>query len=61
MGDNILVAPLFNDEGDRKLYLPKGTWYDLFGEQSAGSGRRKQSSARRSRSIAFRPTCARAL
>jgi alpha-glucosidase len=38
VGDNILVAPLFNDEGDRKLYLPKGTWYDLFDEQSPVQG-----------------------
>ena len=38
VGDNILVAPLFNDEGDRKLYLPKGTWYDLFGEQQPVQG-----------------------
>jgi alpha-glucosidase len=26
------VAPVFNDEGDRKLYLPEGRWYDFFGE-----------------------------
>jgi len=32
VGDNILVAPVFNDEGDRKLYLPEGRWYDFFGE-----------------------------
>jgi alpha-glucosidase len=38
VGDNILVAPLFNDDGDRKLYLPKGTWYDLFGEQQPVQG-----------------------
>ena len=33
VGDNILVAPLFDDNGDRNLYLPKGLWYDFFGEQ----------------------------
>ena len=38
VGDNILVAPLFNDDGDRKLYLPEGTWYDLFGEQQPVRG-----------------------
>jgi alpha-glucosidase len=32
VGDNILVAPVFNDEGNRKLYLPEGRWYDFFGE-----------------------------
>lgn len=38
VGDDILVAPLFNDDGDRKLYLPKGTWYDLFGERQPVQG-----------------------
>jgi alpha-glucosidase (family GH31 glycosyl hydrolase) len=38
VGDNILVAPLFNDSGDRRLYLPEGTWYDLFGEQQPVRG-----------------------
>jgi alpha-glucosidase (family GH31 glycosyl hydrolase) len=33
VGDDILVAPLFNDNGERNLYLPKGLWYDFFGEQ----------------------------
>ena len=32
VGDNILVAPVFSDDGNRKLYLPEGRWYDLFGE-----------------------------
>jgi alpha-glucosidase len=32
VGDNILVAPMFSDDGNRKLYLPEGKWYDLFGE-----------------------------
>jgi alpha-glucosidase (family GH31 glycosyl hydrolase) len=32
VGDNIVVAPVFNDEGNRKLYLPEGRWYDFFGE-----------------------------
>ena len=32
VGDNILVALVFNDEGNRKLYLPEGRWYDFFGE-----------------------------
>jgi alpha-glucosidase len=41
VGDNILVAPLFNDNGDRKVYLPKGTWYDLFGELQPVQGGEK--------------------
>ena len=31
------VAPLFNDDAHRKLYLPEGTWYDL-GEQQPVRG-----------------------
>jgi alpha-glucosidase (family GH31 glycosyl hydrolase) len=32
VGDDLMVAPLFNDEGDRKVYLPRGLWYDFFGD-----------------------------
>jgi alpha-glucosidase (family GH31 glycosyl hydrolase) len=41
VGDNILVAPLFNDDGNRKLYLPEGKWYDFFGELQPVQGGRK--------------------
>ena len=41
VGDNILVAPLFSDDGNRKLYLPEGTWYDFFGELQPVQGGRK--------------------
>ncbi len=41
VGDNLMVAPIFDDEGDRKVYLPKGLWYDFFGEQPATEGRRE--------------------
>lgn len=41
VGDDLLVAPIFNDEGDRKVYLPKGLWYDFFGEQAPVSGARE--------------------
>jgi alpha-glucosidase len=41
VGDDILVAPLFNDRGDRKVYLPPGLWYDFFGERPPVSGGRK--------------------
>jgi alpha-glucosidase (family GH31 glycosyl hydrolase) len=40
IGDNLLVAPLFNDAGDRKLYLPNGLWYDFFGELPPVAGGR---------------------
>ncbi|RPB15513.1 hypothetical protein P167DRAFT_518728 [Morchella conica CCBAS932] len=29
LGDNVLVAPVFNDEGDVEFYVPKGKWYGL--------------------------------
>ncbi len=41
VGDDLMVAPLFNDQGDRKVYLPKGLWYDFFGEQSPEAGGRE--------------------
>ena len=30
VGDDVLVAPAFNEAGDRSVYLPRGTWYDFF-------------------------------
>ncbi len=30
LGDNLLVAPLFAKEKKRKVYLPKGKWYDFY-------------------------------
>ncbi len=30
LGDNLLVAPIFNDEGIGSFYLPNGTWTDFF-------------------------------
>lgn len=30
LGDNLLVAPIFNDESIGSCYLPKGTWTDFF-------------------------------
>jgi len=53
------VAPVFNDEGNRKLYLPEGRWYDFFGELQPVQGAEK-SSARPFRSIASPSTCAQA-
>jgi alpha-glucosidase len=40
VGDDLLVAPLFNDEGDRQVYLPSGRWYDFFGESEPVEGGR---------------------
>lgn len=37
LGDSILVAPVFNKEGDVSYYLPEGTWTNfLTGEKVAG-------------------------
>ena len=41
VGDDLMVAPLFSDKGDRKVYLPKGQWYDFFGEAPPVSGGRE--------------------
>jgi len=38
VGDDLLVAPIFNDQGDRRVYLPKGLWYDFFDERPAIQG-----------------------
>ena len=38
LGDNLLVAPIFNDRSIGSFYLPKGTWTDFFtGEEACGS------------------------
>ena len=37
-GDDILVAPVMNSENRRDVYLPKGTWRNLFtGEKTDGN------------------------
>ena len=37
MGDNLLVAPIFNDQSIAEYYLPEGTWTDFFtGEAKCG-------------------------
>jgi len=41
LGDDLLIAPLFNDKGDRKVYLPHGIWYDFFGETPPLQGGRE--------------------
>lgn len=32
-GDNILVAPIFNEEGAAEFYVPAGTWTDIISEK----------------------------
>ena len=39
LGDALLVAPIFNDQGIAEYYLPEGTWTDFFtGEEKKGAG-----------------------
>jgi alpha-D-xyloside xylohydrolase len=38
VGDNLLIAPLFAGETERKVILPKGRWYDFYTGQFAGEG-----------------------
>lgn len=30
MGPSILVAPVFTDQKEREIVLPKGNWYDFY-------------------------------
>jgi len=36
MGDYLLVAPMFEGEKTRKVYLPAGKWYDFYTGELAG-------------------------
>ncbi|MFA5815692.1 MAG: DUF5110 domain-containing protein [Bacteroidales bacterium] len=38
VGDNLLVAPLFTGETERKVILPPGKWYDFYTGSLAGEG-----------------------
>ena len=39
LGDALLVAPIFNDQGIAEYYLPEGLWTDFFtGEEKRGPG-----------------------
>ena len=39
LGDNLLVAPIFNDQSMAEYYLPEGTWTNFFtGEEKEGCG-----------------------
>ncbi|WP_374020587.1 TIM-barrel domain-containing protein [Paenibacillus thiaminolyticus] len=38
MGDNILVAPILNENIGRSIYLPPGAWYDFWSEERYEGG-----------------------
>lgn len=38
LGDSLLVAPVFNAEGDIQYYLPKGDWYGILDGQIRTGG-----------------------
>ena len=38
LGNNLLVAPIFNDESMGSFYLPKGTWTDFFTGETVDGG-----------------------
>lgn len=38
LGDNLLVAPIFNEESIGSFYLPKGTWTDFFTGETVDGG-----------------------
>lgn len=39
LGDNLLVAPIFNDESRADFYLPEGEWTDFFTEEAYEGGK----------------------
>mgnify|MGYP002737407932 CR=1 FL=1 len=39
LGDSLLVAPIFNDEGIASYYLPDGVWTDFFTDEAVKGGR----------------------
>ncbi|MBC2170946.1 alpha-xylosidase [Listeria booriae] len=38
LGENVLVAPIFNDQGQAEFYLPKGKWTNILTEQVYDGG-----------------------
>lgn len=38
VGNNLLVAPLFAGESERKVILPKGRWFDFYTGEFVGEG-----------------------
>ena len=39
LGDDLLCAPVFNEEGTADFYLPKGSWYDIITGRTYEGGR----------------------
>ena len=39
LGDNLLCAPVFNEEGIANFYLPEGKWYDLITGKTLEGGK----------------------
>lgn len=39
MGDSLLVAPVFREDGEAEYYLPEGKWYNLMTEELCEGGR----------------------
>lgn len=39
LGDSLLVAPVFNEEGTAQFYLPEGTWQNLLDDEILAGGR----------------------
>ena len=39
LGDNLLIAPVMNEEGIAQFYVPEGTWYDIITNDVYEGGR----------------------
>ena len=39
LGDNLVCAPVFNEEGIANIYLPEGKWYDLITGKTLEGGK----------------------
>jgi alpha-D-xyloside xylohydrolase len=39
LGDKLLVAPVFSDDGEVSYYVPEGTWTDWFSGRKVAGGR----------------------
>jgi alpha-D-xyloside xylohydrolase len=39
LGDNLLIAPVMNEEGIAEFYVPEGTWYDVVTKDTYEGGR----------------------
>jgi len=56
LGESLLVAPIFNQEGDASFYLPRGTWTNfLTGERIEGGQWRQEHHAYLSVPLYVRP------